>query len=126
MLRREKFPEYQVLQAPFYFKQGDALASYIESNLDEMNQLKPLQQPEDPDDPDFDEEAEDEGQIDLNQKDVQSANGGEASAQKDHEEKSAAAKDEDEPKIEDVIDSSSVPPNPDTKKTDLSNMLNQE
>ena len=37
VLRREKYPEYQILQAPFYFKTGDALGTYIEFNLDEMN-----------------------------------------------------------------------------------------
>jgi len=41
-----------------------------------MNQLKPLQLPEDPDDLDDDDEAEDEAEIDLNQKDVQSQNDG--------------------------------------------------
>ena len=47
--RKDAFEEYQILLAPFYYKKGDALATYIESNMDEMNQLKPLNIPEDPD-----------------------------------------------------------------------------
>ena len=50
LLRRDKYKEYQVLLAPFYFKVGDSLASYVEINTNEMNQLKPLVLPEDPDD----------------------------------------------------------------------------
>lgn len=57
-LRKDQYPEYQVLQAPFYFKVGDSIASYIECNTDEMNNLKPLELPEDPEDQS--EAAEDE------------------------------------------------------------------
>ena len=47
-LRKDSYPEYQVLMAPFYYKQGELLVSYIECNMNEMNQLKPLELPEDP------------------------------------------------------------------------------
>ena len=50
MLRKDKYSEYQVMLAAFYYKVGDALCTYIELNTDEMNQLKPLNLPEDPDD----------------------------------------------------------------------------
>lgn len=50
--RKDKYEDYQILLAPFYFKIGDALATYVELNLDEMNQLKPLELPDDPDDTD--------------------------------------------------------------------------
>ena len=50
MTRKEKYPEYQVLLAPFYFKVGDSLANYIELNTNEVGALKPLELPEDPDD----------------------------------------------------------------------------
>jgi len=49
-LRKEVYPEYQILLAPFYYKIGDSLVSYIECNMNEMNVLKPLELPEDPDD----------------------------------------------------------------------------
>ena len=52
MTRKENNEEYQVLLAPFYYKQADSIATYIEYNMDEMNNLKPLNLPEDPD---FDE-----------------------------------------------------------------------
>ena len=37
---------YQILLAPFYYKVGSALANYVECNVDEMNNLKPLELPE--------------------------------------------------------------------------------
>lgn len=42
--------------APFYYKLGDALATYVEMNVDEMNNLKPLNLQQDSEG----EEAEDE------------------------------------------------------------------
>ena len=36
-VRKDKHEEYQVLLAPFYYKKGDSLATYIEFNMDEMN-----------------------------------------------------------------------------------------
>lgn len=48
-LRKDQYPEYQVLLAPFYYKIGDAIVSYIECNMNEMNALKPLVLPDDPD-----------------------------------------------------------------------------
>ena len=88
-IRQEKYPEYQALLASFYYKTADSLISYIECNTNEMGQLKPLVLPEDPDDLDEGEsEDEDDGE----------------------EEKQP----DDEPKIEDVIDSSVQQP----KKTD--------
>ena len=42
-LRKDKYPEYQILLAPFYYKIGDSLVTYIECNMNEMNQLKPLE-----------------------------------------------------------------------------------
>ena len=60
LLRKEKYPEYQVLLAPFYYRTGDALASYVECNLDAMNVLKPLELPEDPDDIEAIQEEENE------------------------------------------------------------------
>ena len=56
--RKDKYEDYQILLAPFYFKIGDALATYVELNLDEMNQLKPLELPEDPEDTDQDDVIE--------------------------------------------------------------------
>ena len=50
MTRKEKYPEYQIMLAPFYFKVGDSLANYIELNTNEMGALKPLEIPEDPED----------------------------------------------------------------------------
>lgn len=90
ILRKEKYPEYQVLLAPFYYKVGDALCTYIEINTDEMNQLKPLVLPDEPDDMENVAEEEDEAQ----------------SKDNNEEEKK---EDDPEPKIEDVIDSSSKP-----------------
>jgi hypothetical protein len=48
--RKDKYPEYQVLLAPFYFKVGDGLATYIELNTNEVGALKPLEIPDDPED----------------------------------------------------------------------------
>lgn len=56
-VRKEKHEEYQILLAPFYYKKADALATYIEFNMDEMNQLKPLIIP---DDPDFEDDGADQ------------------------------------------------------------------
>ena len=36
-VRKDTCDEYQVLLAPFYYKKGDALAVYIEENMDAMN-----------------------------------------------------------------------------------------
>lgn len=82
-LRKEQYPEYLVLQAPFYYKVGQSLANYVECNVNEMNELKPLEVPEDPD-----EEADQEIIEAGNEQDEESE-----------------GHDEDEPKIEDVIDS---------------------
>ena len=89
-----------MLQAAFYFKQADALASYIESNLDEMNQLRPLNVPEDPDDLNFVDVIEEDANEDADG----SQNGLKTKDEQVTEEK---GEDDDEPKIEDVIDSSS-------------------
>ena len=35
--------DYDSLSAPFLFKLGDTLASYIEANTDELNNLKPFE-----------------------------------------------------------------------------------
>ena len=48
--RKDNYPEYQILLAPFYFKVGDGLATYIELNTNEVGALKPLEIPEDPED----------------------------------------------------------------------------
>jgi hypothetical protein len=50
MTRKDKYPEYQVLLAPFYFRVGDSLATYIELNTNEVGALKPLEIPDDPED----------------------------------------------------------------------------
>ena len=47
LARKESHPEYQVLLAPFHFRLADSLATYVELNLNEMNQLKPLRFPDD-------------------------------------------------------------------------------
>ena len=63
LLRKEKYPEYQVLLAPFYYRVGDALATYVELNTNEMGALKPLELPDDPDEEEpaaASEEAKDE------------------------------------------------------------------
>lgn len=83
LLRKDHYPEYQVLQAPFYYKVADSIASYIECNTDEMNNLKPLDLPEDPDDQSENGEAPDDAA----------------------EEQPASEANDEEPKIEDVIDS---------------------
>ena len=90
-LRKEAHPEYLVLQAPFYYKVGDALASYIECNMNEMNALKPLEMPEDPDD----EGASEQEAEDPNEEEKVPEAG-------------SAVPDEHEPVIEDVIDSTKV------------------
>jgi hypothetical protein len=36
-VRKEDYPEYQILQASFYYKVGDSLSTYIECNMNEMN-----------------------------------------------------------------------------------------
>lgn len=49
---------YQILLAPFYFKIGSQLATYVECNVDEMNNLKPLELPKlDGDEDDEEEEV---------------------------------------------------------------------
>ena len=59
-MRKEKNPEYQILLAPFYFKIGDSLANYVETNTNEMGALKPLELPNDPDD--VSQEDQEEGE----------------------------------------------------------------
>lgn len=49
--------DYDALTAPFLYKLGDTLASYIETNTDVMNQLKPFEYEESS----SDEEADDGG-----------------------------------------------------------------
>lgn len=53
-LRKEQGYDYQLMLAPFYFKLGDYLATFIELNTDEFGNVKPL-----PDEA-FDSENEDE------------------------------------------------------------------
>ena len=53
--------------APFYYKLGDALATYVEMNVDEMNNLKPLNLQQDSEG----EEAEDEQLENLSEQDSQ-------------------------------------------------------
>ena len=36
-LRKEQYPDYQILLAPFYYKIADSLVSYVECNMNEMN-----------------------------------------------------------------------------------------
>lgn len=97
--------------APFYYKVADSLATYVELNLDEMNQLKSLELPDDPDEIDIDEQEE------LAQEE---GHGDEVSDTKDAIEPTAEgqkAEDSDpEPIIADVIDSTSKPT--ETKKDD--------
>lgn len=59
-VRKDGYPEYQVLLAPFYFRIGDALATYVELNTNEMGALKPLELPLDPDEDQEDQEEEEE------------------------------------------------------------------
>lgn len=89
-LRKEKYPGYQILLAPFYYKVGDSIVSYIECNMNEMNQLKPLELPEDPDE----EDVETQEKLDAIEEE-----------KVPEEENKDPNKDEDEPIIEDVIDS---------------------
>jgi hypothetical protein len=60
-LRKERYPEYQVLLAPFYYRIGDSLATYVELNTNEMGALKPLEIPVDPEEAEG--EAEDEQEV---------------------------------------------------------------
>lgn len=46
----------QIVLAPFYYKLGSALSTYVECNVNEMNQLKPLVVPEDEEDDGAEEE----------------------------------------------------------------------
>jgi hypothetical protein len=48
------------LLAPFYFRIGDGLSTYVELNTNEMGALKPLELPTDPDDVEQEEEAKQE------------------------------------------------------------------
>lgn len=79
-----------------------------------MNQLRPLNVPEDPDDVNFVDVIEEDAGEDADG----SQNGLKDKPEEVTEEK---AEDDDEPKIEDVIDSSSAP-----KKNDFSNALKQD
>ena len=45
MRKQGNFLEYEILLAPFYYKLADSLVTYIEFNMDEMNNLKPLELP---------------------------------------------------------------------------------
>ena len=49
--------EYDMLTVPFLYKLGDTLASYIESNTDEFNNLRPFEFE------DSSEEEEDESEV---------------------------------------------------------------
>ena len=76
ILRKETYPEYQVLLAGFYFKVGDSLCNYVECNTDEMNQLKPLEVPEDEEEVDDDaqeEEAQEEEEKDEEENQIDSS-----------------------------------------------------
>ena len=53
MRKKDNFFEYEILLAPFYYKLADSLVTYIEYNMDEMNNFKPLELP-------LDEESESE------------------------------------------------------------------
>ena len=53
MRKKDNFLEYEILLAPFYYKLADSLVTYIEYNMDEMNNFKPLELP-------LDEESESE------------------------------------------------------------------
>lgn len=74
--------------APFYYKRADLLVFYVEGNMNEMNQLKPLELPEDPDEVTEDQEEE--------------------KVPEGTDEK--ASQNDEEPVIEDVIDSLAVKP----------------
>ena len=47
--------EYEALTAPFLYKLGDTLASYIETNTDVMNNLKPFE---------YEQSSDEEGESD--------------------------------------------------------------
>jgi len=49
--------DYDILTAPFLYKLGDTLASYIETNTDELNNMKPFEYE---DSSDEENESEDE------------------------------------------------------------------
>ena len=59
-VRKERHPDYQILLAPFYFRIGDGLSTYVELNTNEMGALKPLELPTDPDDVEQEEEVKQE------------------------------------------------------------------
>ena len=52
--------DYDVLTAPFLYKLGDTLASYIETNTDELNNMKPFEYEDSSED-----EAESESEVDA-------------------------------------------------------------
>lgn len=51
---------YQIILAPFYYKFGDSITTFIELNTDEFGNVKTLQQ----DDSSEEEESEEEAEID--------------------------------------------------------------
>jgi hypothetical protein len=61
--------DYDSLTAPFLYRLGDTLASYIEYNTDTFNNLKPIEYDEDSDE----EEVVDEGGEDQEKEDVAAA-----------------------------------------------------
>ena len=77
----------QIVLAPFTYVQGKYLATYVECNVDEMNNLKPLELPDDSED---DAPAEDPAATAVESKNGASAEKGE--------------KDDDEPEIKSVDD----------------------
>ena len=64
--------EYDMLTVPFLYKAGDTLSSYIESNTDEFNNMKPFEfedssdEEEGDDAGDQDDEGEEDGETPLN------------------------------------------------------------
>ena len=72
-LRKEQYPEYQVLLAGFYYKVGDSLCNYVECNTDEMNQLKPLEMPEVDNENDEESNQEEDGEEEAGAEDKEAA-----------------------------------------------------
>lgn len=86
-IRKEKQPDYSLLEAPFYYLQGHILFTYIENSADVFGNYPPL-----PEVVDSEEEEECDGDEDEN---------GEEEAGHDEEVKNGEeAKGDDEPRIE--------------------------
>lgn len=71
-MRKEKVQEYSVLEAPFYYVQGELLASYVESKIDVMGKIPDLDME---DSEEEQEEEEEDGQEEGGQEETKQEQG---------------------------------------------------